>query len=218
MPGPAGRSGPGPEDSLTLNREEMEAALAETARERGRLQNLLGQCQGAMEALGTERRLDEQITGVNRRIRALEDTYNALSLALDTLSRARQELQRRFAPRITRRAGELMVTLTQGRYERLSWGEDFSLATGAVGEDTLRSALWRSDGTADQLYLALRLAVAEELTPDAPLILDDALVRFDDKRLESALGLLQEEAEHRQVILFTCQSREKETLARTRRE
>ena len=209
---------PVPEDSLTLNREETEAALAETARERGRLQNLLGQCQGAMEALGTERRLDEQITGVNRRIRALEDTYNALSLALDTLSRARQELQRRFAPRITRRAGELMVTLTQGRYERLSWGEDFSLATGAVGEDTLRSALWRSDGTADQLYLALRLAVAEELTPDAPLILDDALVRFDDKRLESALGLLQEEAEHRQVILFTCQSREKETLTRTRRE
>ena len=111
-----------------------------------------------------------------------------------------------------------MVTLTQGRYERLSWGEDFSLATGAVGEDTLRSALWRSDGTADQLYRALRLAVAEELTPDAPLILDDALVRFDDKRLESALGLLQEEAEHRQVILFTCQSREKELLKAMQRD
>ncbi|MGN1016823.1 MAG: ATP-binding protein [Faecousia sp.] len=208
---------PAREDSLTLSQEDTEAALAETARERGRLQNLLGQCQGGMEALGTARRLDDLLTGANRRIRELEDTYSALSLALDTLSRARQELQRRFAPRITRRAGELLAALTDGRYERLSWGEDFSLASGAKGEDTLRNALWRSDGTADQLYLALRLAVAEELTPEAPLILDDALVRFDDKRLAAALRLLQEEAEHRQVILFTCQSREKELLARMQR-
>jgi uncharacterized protein YhaN len=61
----------------------------------------------------------------------------------------------------------------------------------------------------DQLYLALRLAVAEELTPDAPLVLDDALVRFDDKRLSSALEILKEISRQKQVILFTCHSREK---------
>ena len=61
----------------------------------------------------------------------------------------------------------------------------------------------------DQLYLALRLAVARELTPQAPLILDDALVRFDDARLAAALGILRREAETKQVILFTCQGREK---------
>ena len=60
----------------------------------------------------------------------------------------------------------------------------------------------------DQLYLALRLAVAEELTPKAPLILDDALVRFDDKRMKEAVCILRELAENRQVILFTCQGRE----------
>ena len=81
---------------------------------------------------------------------------------------------------------------------------------GAQGEDTLRSQQWRSDGTIDQLYLALRLAVAQELTPDAPLILDDALVRFDDDRLAAALGILKQESNTKQVILFTCQSREKE--------
>ena len=59
------------------------------------------------------------------------------------------------------------------------------------------------------MYLALRLAVAEELTPEAPLVLDDALVRFDDKRLKVALEILREAAENKQVILFTCQSREK---------
>ena len=68
--------------------------------------------------------------------------------------------------------------------------------------------MWRSDGTIDQLYLALRLAVAEELTPDSPLILDDALVRFDDTRMQAALAILEDMAKSRQVILFTCQQRE----------
>ena len=73
----------------------------------------------------------------------------------------------------------------------------------------MRPAQWRSDGTVDQLYLALRLAVAEELTPDAPLVLDDAMVRFDENRLAVALNILKETAEDKQVILFTCQGREK---------
>ena len=72
----------------------------------------------------------------------------------------------------------------------------------------LHSAIWRSEGTIDQLYLALRLAVAKELTPEAPLILDDALVRFDDTRHAAAMDILRQEAEQKQIILFTCQSRE----------
>ena len=67
----------------------------------------------------------------------------------------------------------------------------------------LPACLWRDR------YPALRLAVAEELTPDAPLVLDDAMVRFDDTRLATALNILDEMAENKQVILFTCQSREK---------
>lgn len=125
---------------------------------------------------------------------------------------ARQELQRRFAPRIAKRAQELLSAMTGGRYDRLTLGADFSLQAGAASEDTLHDAWWRSDGTVDQLYLALRLAVAEELTPEAPVILDDALVRFDDKRLKAALEILQQEAETKQVLLFTCQTREKQSL------
>ena len=165
-----------------------------------------------MASLGTVQRLDGELAQANRRITRLEQTYAALTIALDTLTEARQELQRRFSPRITKRAGELLSCLTGGRYDRLIWGEDFSLAASAGGEDTLRPAMWRSDGTVDQLYLALRLAVAEELTRDTPLILDDALARFDDTRLAAALELLTREAEHRQVILFTCQNREKQYL------
>ena len=74
--------------------------------------------------------------------------------------------------------------------------------------------MWRSEGTVDQLYLALRLAVAEELTPQAPLILDDALVRFDGQRLTQAVALLEESAACKQVILFTCQDRENRALGK----
>ena len=143
------------------------------------------------------------------RIAALETYYRALTRAQQTLQQATQELQRRFAPRISQRAQELFSRLTGQRYQRLSLCQDLSLEASAADENTLRGTLWRSDGTVDQLYLALRLAVAEELTPEAPLILDDALVRFDDVRLTAALRILQEESNEKQVILFTCQSREK---------
>ena len=86
------------------------------------------------------------------------------------------------------------------------------MTAGTAEEDTLRSLLWRSDGTVDQVYLALRLAVAAELTPEAPLILDDAFVRFDDGRMAAAMALLQEEAAGKQVILFSCQNRESNLL------
>ena len=45
------------------------------------------------------------------------------------------------------------------------------------------------------------------------MVLDDALVRFDDERLRAALALLKEEAASRQIILFTCQRREQAALA-----
>ena len=162
-----------------------------------------------MENLGQPEALQKQLAEVNARIAKLEDTYTALVIAQQTLTDATAQLQRRFAPRISQRAQTLFSQLTEGRYDRLTLSQDLSLNAGAQGEDTLRSSLWRSDGTVDQLYLALRLAVAGELTPEAPLILDDALVRFDDKRLAAAMGILRKEAETRQVILFTCQGREK---------
>ena len=135
-----------------------------------------------------------------------------MEIAQKALTSATSELQRRFAPRISKRAEVLFGKLTDGRYQKMMLAEDLSVHVSTQQETTTRPSRWRSDGTIDQLYMALRLAVAEELTPDAPLVLDDAMVRFDDDRLTAALHILQEMAEHKQVILFTCQSREKNVL------
>ena len=205
---------PQPTEPDTLNApwEDTLFLLSKATEELQLSHQRLAQLRGQAEALGQESELRKALKAINHRIEKLEDTYQALDLALRALSSASNELQRRFAPRISKRAQELFCKLTQGKYPRLTLGEDLSLQAAAEQEDVLHPIQWRSDGTADQQYLALRLAVAEELTPDAPLILDDALVRFDDTRLSQALQILKEEAQTKQVLLFTCQSREESLL------
>ena len=199
---------PALQDTLTYPEPETTRLLTEARLEQQRLQNRLGQYQGRMEALGEKSHLEAQLSGLNTRIDKLEDTYTAITIAQEALAQARSELQRRFAPKIAGRAQELLTQMTGGRYRKLTLDEDLALQTGAEGEDTLRPALWRSDGTMDQLYLCLRLAAAEALMPEAPLILDDALVRFDDARMRSAVEILKALSADKQVIVFTCQGRE----------
>ena len=197
-------------DELTFTMAETERIFSDVLVEVKQLDQKLGQCQGRMGLLGDPVQLQQQLDSVNGRIAELEKVHSATVLAQQTLEAARQELQRRFAPRLSQRAQELFSRLTAGRYQRIALQQDLSVSTAAEGEDTLRSTLWRSDGTADQLYLALRLAVAGELTPHAPLILDDALVRFDDDRLKEILNVLNQSGS--QVILFTCHSREQRIM------
>ncbi len=203
---------PAPEapDHLHYTAEETARLLEEGQSQQRQLHKQLGQNQGQSETLGSETQMRARLDTLNRRIQRLEDTYYALEMAQDALRSATQQLQRRFAPRISQRAQELFSRMTGGRYQRITLGEDFLLSTSADGEINLLPAQWRSDGTVDQLYFALRLAVAEELTPDAPLVLDDAFVRFDDARLAVAMDILRDSAEGKQVILFTCQTRETE--------
>src|SRR5690606_7623711 len=63
-----------------------------------------------------------------------------------------------------------------------------------------------SDGTADALYLSLRLAsllVHLDTHAPIPLIVDDCLIQFDDVRTAAALQILSELGQRTQVILFT---------------
>ena len=196
-------------DELTFTGPETDRLLSDVTAEIRQLHVRAGQYQGRMEALGDPGVLRQQLAVVTQRIEELEKIHGAALLAQQTLEAAKLELQRRFAPRISQRAQEIFSQLTGGRYQRLALDQNLGVSAATEDEDTLRGALWRSDGTADQLYLALRLAVAEELTPQAPLVLDDAFVRFDDDRLKEILKLMNQTGEEKQVIVFTCQSRER---------
>lgn len=104
--------------------------------------------------------------------------------------------QDRLSPALARRAADIFAELTGGVYS-------------AAALDHVLRVSSRPGGPADQLYLAARLAICQlALPPAAPMILDDALASFDDQRCASALRWLRKEAEHRQILLFTCHSRE----------
>ena len=102
--------------------------------------------------------------------------------------------------------------VTEGDYGALP--EALRRAAEEAGELAPRPVLALSQGTADQLYLAVRLAVCQLCLPERPpIFLDDALSAFDDRRLELALELLHELSGEQQILLFTCQKREGEILS-----
>ena len=199
---------PGEPDTLSYSYRQTADILDSARFEQRQVQLKLAECDGQRQLQGHEAQLRRDLEREKGRIERLEAYYDAIEMAQTALARAGAALQRRFAPKISKRTQELFKEMTGERYQRVVMAEDMQLRIAAENEDTLRDAQRRSDGTVDQLYLALRLSVARELTPDAPLVLDDALVRFDDDRLAAAMDILSEEAKEKQVILFTCQSRE----------
>ena len=107
----------------------------------------------------------------------------------------------------------ILAELTGGKYPNVLLEPNMSLSVREDGGTVMRPAAAMSCGTADQMYLALRLAMCRRLLPpDAPLVLDDALVNFDDDRMALALTLLRREAAQRQIIFFSCHRRESEAF------
>ena len=106
--------------------------------------------------------------------------------------------------------------MTGGRYDRVLLSRDFAVSAQQTEDPLRHEADFLSQGTADQLYLAVRLAICHLVLPEEknlPIILDDAFANFDDARLHSTLDWLLQEAKNRQILLFTCHRREGDYLA-----
>ena len=136
-------------------------------------------------------------------------------MAMETLESANTTLQNRFSPALGRRAAEIFRQLTGGRYEGVVLDRQFRLSAEPAGDGVYRDAQLLSAGALDQLYLAVRLAICQLVLPqerEVPMVLDDALANFDDARCAAALDYLTREAQNRQILLFTCHSREADFL------
>ena len=193
------------------SREELETALVPVRTELSAARSAADQLSGRISAMGGRAALEAQEERLTAKIAVLNDEYVAIALAMETLEEANSELQNRFAPQLGQRAAELFSLLTDGAYSDVALDRSFHLAAAPAGDPIRRDAQLLSAGAGGQLYLAVRLAVCELVLPreDAPpLVLDDALADFDDRRCRTALRLLKEEAKRRQILLFTCHSRE----------
>lgn len=67
-----------------------------------------------------------------------------------------------------------------------------------------------SKGFFDQVNLAMKLSLVEEVVKDSFLIFDDAFINFDIERLIRFLYLILDESSDRQIIYFTCHKREED--------
>ena len=198
-----------------LSKEDVDTELARVqarlTAERSRLDTLTGQ----IRSLDRSSDLQDQLAQKREQLSSLQAEYDAIALAMDALTQANTTLQNRFSPALGARAAEIFSAITAGRYDKVLLSRDFSLSAEMAGDPVGRSIRLLSQGAADQLYLAVRLAICDMVLPAekrVPLILDDALVSFDDDRLRAALDYLLAESEKRQILLFSCQKREMDYL------
>ena len=196
-------------EAVTADLEAVRAALAQA---RSGADRLTGQLHGLTppdQLRARQAELEDQRAG-------LETEYSAIRLAMETLDQANTTLQNRFSPELGRRAAEIFAQLTGSRYSGVVLDRSFRLSAEPAGDPVFRDAALLSAGTLDQLYLAVRLAICDLVLPpekEVPIVLDDALANFDDDRCAAALEFLKAAAGNRQILLFTCHSREAEFFA-----
>lgn len=197
-------------------RSAVAGELTEVRSELAALRSASDRLDGLLQAAGDPVVLQSSAGQLRQQISALEEEYAAIRLAMDALDSANTIIQNRFSPELGRRTAEIFRQLTGGQYQDVVLDRTFHLSAEPDGDAVYRDAGLLSAGTADQLYLAARLAICDLALPkdrSVPIVLDDALANFDDHRCEAALRWLKEEAKQRQILLFTCHSREAEFFA-----
>lgn len=136
--------------------------------------------------------------------------YARLKIASVILARTVEQYREKHQGPLINRASALFAAMTLNAFRglRAEYDEKGSPVLVGIrsGGDEMVSVAGMSDGTADQLYLALRLASLERYlarSETLPFVVDDILLRFDDDRAAATLGVLAELARRTQVIFFT---------------
>ena len=195
--------------------EDLLTSLHQAQEQLGQLGSQEQYLLGRIQALEGDGSLPAAIEDLQARRDRLQGDYDAARLALEALEQANTQLQTRFSPALGKISAKIFAKLTEGTYNKVFLSQALDVAAGQPDSAVPREAALLSQGTADQLYLAVRLAICQLVLPAdkrVPLVLDDALSHFDDRRMAAALDYLVSCAGERQILLFTCQSRELDYL------
>ena len=210
---------PAVEDALrTADPDELERQRADVTEEVRRL----GEDRDAL--LAEEGSLGEQVRRLSQEAdtsavrQSLADERGALvedarrwlvlRTATELLRTTRRSYEAKHRPAVLARAESLFVDWTAGEYtgfDRLSESGLDAVVGATDGKRVPLTGLSR--GTAEQLYLAMRIALVEHLATQQeplPLVMDDVLVNFDPDRAQRVARTIEEVAAGRQVIYLTC--------------
>ena len=186
----------------TLQREAIEAAQA-LAEVRGQIQEREQRLPSVAEAEEDLYRAQQEL----ERVRCLKST---LETTRDFLERAQDQVHRSIAPMLRQAVGRRLPDVTAGRYWDVRVDPE-NLAVHVCGANgKWRDATGLSHGAAEQIFLLLRIALAERLTKPGevcPLLLDEVTVHSDSERTIAILECLQAISRDRQVVLFSQEDR-----------
>lgn len=140
-----------------------------------------------------------------------EDEIRAINLAMNTISELSVRIHDDFGYRLNNLVSDIISKVTKGKYSDIKIDEKLGIKLGYEHDYINLDKL--SIGTIEQVYLALRVAVAELIFKDKkmPLILDESFVFYDEHRLKRTFREFIHNNE-KQIIIFTCHKREKTIL------
>ena len=146
----------------------------------------------------------------DRRVWELNHFRDALAIARERLAAAGQAMNVDIAPAVAAVLKRWLPRISDGRYTE-AWVDPLSLQVDVrTREGDWQPAGLLSHATAELIYLLLRMAIVEHLTPEGrscPLLLDDVTVQSDSARTEALMEILHEVSADHQVILFTREER-----------
>ena len=157
-------------------------------------------------------KIEEKLVDNKTKMSTLENLNLSFELAKEVLTNSYEKMKNTVTPKFTEELSKNIFEITNGKYSNIMFNDELGLIV-ELSDGNYVPASKLSVGTIDQLYLSLRLSMAEDLSEESmPIILDEVFAYYDTERLENCLRYIADKYKEHQIILFTCTNREKEIL------
>ncbi|MGA1867669.1 MAG: AAA family ATPase [bacterium] len=199
-------------DCLPAEIDSLDSTIAQLQQQRSDIDQEIGREETALKAMDgglDAAQLAEEAQEILSSIENEADRYASLRISSIILRKEIERYREENQGPILERASDIFRELTLGSFEKLISDfddNDQQVIKGVRPAGEKIGVEGMSDGTCDQLYLALRLASIEQrltVSEPMPLILDDIFVNFDDERTGATLRVLDYLSAKTQIILFT---------------
>jgi len=200
------------QDRLTAAIEELDGQRVTAIESR----TLARQLREGIEESADVARLQMERESLKAELAAKVHDYRVIVTARGLIAATLQTYVRERQPAVLKRASKSFAQVTGGRYTSVEQDEEGKESVVVVAHDRRLAPEQLSRGTAEQLYLAIRLALVDEVATRSvplPLIMDDCLVNFDPQRAEQMAKLLASSSREGQCLLFTCHPETAELMA-----
>ena len=142
----------------------------------------------------------KEIMEIREKKTANEVELNALDLAIETIQDLSEEIYDSFGSVLNEKVSQIVGKITDNKYTEVKI--DDQLRVMVKKDNSFVNMEYLSTGTVEQIYLALRLTIADVLmAEELPIVMDDIFVTYDYHRLNETLSCLGEYV-NRQIIIF----------------